>query len=101
MTTIEQFRTTLAVAAPPAGLGAALEAMWWLGREDWTRAHETVQAHEGKRDCDWVHAHLHRVEGDLANAAYWYRAARQPVASGDLKSEWAEIAAALLKGPLT
>jgi hypothetical protein len=44
----------------------------------------------------WVHAHLHRVEGDLANACYWYRQARRRPATGDLATEWATIAATLL-----
>jgi hypothetical protein len=52
---------------------------------------------EGGKDCAWVHAYLHRVEGDLENARYWYRRAGKPEASGALKSEWAAIASKLLK----
>jgi hypothetical protein len=55
-----------------------------------------IQQHEGKLDCDLVHAHLHRVEGDLSNAGYWYRRAGRPAATGTLKDEWAEVAAELL-----
>jgi hypothetical protein len=45
----------------------------------------------------WVHAYLHRKEGDEANAAYWYRRARQPIARSSPESEWADIVRALLQ----
>ena len=96
--TPEAFRDSLSGAAPPEGLAPALVALWHAARDEWDRAHEVVQDHEGEADCDWVHAHLHRVEGDTANAGYWYHRARQPVASGDLAAEREAIAAALLKG---
>ena len=48
------------------------------------------------REAAWVHAYLHRVEGDLPNAGYWYRTAGKPVATGALDDEWAAIAAELL-----
>jgi hypothetical protein len=50
---------------------------------------------EGDPSCDWVHAYLHRKEGDAANAAYWYRRAAKPVAKGALAEEWRSIVAAL------
>src|SRR6476661_6226305 len=81
--------------APPTGLAGPLLALWWEARGDWTRAHEAAQAGEDA-DSAWVHAYLHRREGDLANADYWYcRAGRQRPASS-LEVEWAAIAAALL-----
>ena len=86
---------SLTRAAPPAGLAGPLEGLWWAAKGDWDRAHRTVQDDES-RDAAWVHAYLHRVEGDLANAGYWYRTARQPVARGALDEEWAAIAAVLL-----
>ena len=81
---------------PPPGLAPALEALWWCGKHEWDRAHAIVQQHEGDPACDWVHAHLHRVEGDTENARYWYRGAGKPVATGKLEAEWAAIATALL-----
>lgn len=66
------------------------------GKDDWDKAHEIVMSEKGA-DCAWVHAYLHRVEGDLDNAGYWYRQARRKAATGDLAAEWAAIAAALLK----
>ena len=75
---------------PPAGMGLALQALWWMGRGDWDRAHDAAQAAAGP-DGDWVHAHLHRVEGDLGNAAFWYRRAGKAVATGPFEAERAAI----------
>lgn len=96
MTTIEAFRSSVSATAPPADVGPALEALWWLKRGDWDRAHKCVQGHEGEADCDWVHAHLHRQEGDMSNAQYWYRRADKPVPGVSLQDEWSEIATAML-----
>jgi hypothetical protein len=90
------FNRTLSDNKPPAGLSPALTALWWAGKDAWDRAHKIVMNDEGA-DCAWVHAYLHRVEGDLDNAGYWYRQARRAKASGDLKTEWKAIAAALLE----
>ncbi len=96
--TIEEFRRSLAEAAPPAKLELALQALWWSGNDDWERAHGCVQQREGEPDCDWVHAHLHRVEGDLSNAGYWYRRAGRPVTTLPHQEEWTAIATQLLAG---
>lgn len=84
-------------AVPPAGLTPALQALWQDARGDWEAAHGCVQD-EASRDGSWVHAYLHRKEGDLGNAGYWYaRAGRvQPGRAVALAQEWAEIARALL-----
>ncbi len=82
------------LASPPA-LGLPVEALWWAARGAWDRAHECAQAGEG-RDADWVHAYLHRVEGDPENAGYWYGRAGKPFPSGPLDAEWHSIAEALL-----
>lgn len=94
---IDEFSGTLRDAEPPANLGLALQALWWDGHGDWERAHACVQADEADPVCAWVHAYLHRKEGDLSNAGYWYRRAGRPVASGPLEAEWQAIAASLLK----
>lgn len=88
-------RAALAGAAPPEGLDLPLRALWWAAGGDWTRAHETAQQGEDA-EAAWVHAWLHRQEGDLSNADYWYRRAgrRRPEAS--LEAEWTAIAEALL-----
>lgn len=77
---------------PPAT--PALAALWWAAHDDWTRAHEAAQSDEGK-DAAWVHAYLHRVEGDQENANYWYELAGHPPATSTLEVEWEEIAAQL------
>lgn len=82
-------------AAPPPGLSAALHALWFDARGDWAKAHEVAQA-DGSRESSWVHAYLHRKEGDEANASYWYSRARRPVAEGPLAAEWAAIVKELL-----
>jgi len=81
---------------PPAGFEPALEAMWFAGKGNWNRAHEIVQGHEGTSDPDWVHAYLHRVEGDIANAGYWYARCGKPRHEGPLEEEWAAIVTSLL-----
>ena len=89
------FRASLAAPSPPEG-SLALQALWFDGKGDWEKAHELAQADEGGPG-DWVHAYLHRKEGDAFNAGYWYRRAGKPPAKSALEQEWAAIAAALLK----
>ena len=89
------FRSTLSNSRPPAAATPALAALWWAAKNDWERAHKLVMV-EGGQDCAWVHAYLHRVEGDLDNAAYWYRQAGKPAAAGALDAEWMAIAEDLL-----
>ncbi len=91
------FKDSLASATPPAELSLALQALWHDGKGDWEAAHKVCQSREGEPQCDWVHAYLHRKEGDQSNAGYWYRRARQPVAQVSLDEEWAAIVSALLK----
>jgi hypothetical protein len=88
------FAATLDAAEPPA-LPLPLHALWWDRKGDWHQAHEAAQAAKGQHG-DWVHAYLHRKEGDLANAAYWYARARKPEPSGTPDAEWDAIARALL-----
>jgi len=93
--TLAEFERSLAKAKPPAGISPALAGLWWAGKDDWDKAHTLVMSEEDS-DCAWVHAYLHRVEGDPGNARYWYRQARRKPAEDDLAAEWAAIAAALL-----
>jgi hypothetical protein len=93
--TVDEFKNSLANTKPPTGLSSALMALWWAGKDDWERAHKIVMD-EGGKDCAWVHAHLHRVEGDLENARYWYRQASKPASTDALPAEWDTIATALL-----
>ncbi len=93
--TPDAFTRSVSRRTPPAALAPALQALWWVAKDDWERAHNIVIAHEG-RDCAWVHAHLHRGEGDLPNARWWYKEARKPVQTGPLAAEWNAIARELL-----
>ena len=90
------FRQSLAAPAPPAGVGPALEALWHDARGDFHRAHELAQSDEGGKG-DWVHAYLHRKEGDEGNAAYWYGRAGKPVCREPLDAEWLSIVTDLLE----
>jgi hypothetical protein len=90
-----EFTASLAGAAPADGIAPPLAALWWAGKGDWDQAHRIVQD-KSTREAAWVHAYLHRVEGDLGNASYWYRQAAQPVATDELQAEWQQIASALL-----
>jgi hypothetical protein len=89
--TPSDFKHSLARRKPLEGLFPALLALWWVGKDDWNKAQQIVANGEGS-DCAWVHAHLHRVEGDLDSARYWYRQARRQPATADLATEWAAVA---------
>jgi hypothetical protein len=93
--TVDDFRESLGATDPPAGLTLALAGLWWDAKGDWTRAHESAQQDEGV-EGSWVHAYLHRKEGDQGNAAYWYSRADKPVCREPLDVEWLSIAKALI-----
>ena len=95
---ISEFEASLTKASPPPSLHFALQALWWDAKGDWKAAHECAQADEGNSSCDWVHAYLHRKEGDASNAGYWYGQAGKPAAAGALADEWRAIVTTLLKG---
>ena len=89
------FKNSLKGHGPPAGLGRALDALWHAAKGDWDGAHRLAQAQDDEAGA-WVHAYLHRVEGDQANAGYWYRRGGKTPSGAPLQQEWDEIAAALL-----
>jgi hypothetical protein len=93
--TLEEFRDSLAHDEPPRQLNPALAALWWDAKNNWKQAHEAAGQDEGPAAA-WVHAYLHRKEGDLANAGYWYRRADKTPATNPLEHEWQEIVASLL-----
>ncbi len=92
---LEEFQATLANDAPGNDWPRLLQAMWWDARADWEQAHSIAQDEESS-DGSWVHAYLHRKEGDLGNASYWYRRAERPVFSGTMQEEWTLIVSELL-----
>jgi hypothetical protein len=92
-----EFKASFSGAAPAPGLNAPLAALWWAAKGGWDQAHKIVQD-EPTADAAWVHAYLHRVEGDPGNAGYWYRRAGKPVAGGAIETEWEAIASAMIEG---
>jgi hypothetical protein len=90
-----EFKASVSGAAPAPQLDAPLAALWWAAKGNWDQAHKIVQDEETS-EAAWVHAYLHRVEGDLSNASYWYRRAAKSTATGSLEAEWEAIASALL-----
>jgi hypothetical protein len=88
-------------AAPPTDLSPALQALWWLKKgglktgPEWAKAHDICQSHEGDRGHDLVHALVHRIEGDMANASYWYRRAGAQQ-SPTLSEDWDKVTAELI-----
>jgi hypothetical protein len=95
--TLQEFRHSLTREEPPGHLGFALVGLWWDAKGNWKQAHESAQQDQGPAGS-WVHAYLHRKEGDSSNAGYWYRRAGKPPAKSSLEQEWLEIAESLLRG---
>ncbi len=93
--TLDAFKDSLERSDKPSGLNKPLEALWHDADGDWEAAHQCVQ--DGDGPAAWVHAYLHRKEGDLPNAGHWYRRADRPVSELSLEQEWDEIATALLE----
>ena len=91
----ETFDASLGGHAPPPGLSPPLLSLWHMGKDDWEQAHIVAQG-DKSAEAAWVHAHLHRIEGDLRNAAYWYDRAGKPEATGEISDERAALLAALL-----
>lgn len=74
----------------------AIQALWHDYQGDWNKSHKLIDQ-ESDKDCAWVHAYLHRVEGDLSNARYWYRRSGKPESKLSLNEERSQIAEALLE----
>jgi hypothetical protein len=90
--TLEEFRSA---ASEPEELPAPLRALWQDAAGNWEAAHRCVQD-DDSAEAAWVHAYLHRKEGDVSNAGYWYARAGKPRFDGSLESEWESLARALL-----
>lgn len=93
---LDTFVASLTEASPPAGAEGPLLGVWHALRGNWDAAHDAVQ--DDSRESAWVHAVLHREEGDHANAGYWYRRAGRKAGSGALRDEYLQVAADLLAG---
>jgi hypothetical protein len=93
--TVKEFRASLGRDNPPGGLDFAVAALWWDAKGDWTKAHESAQQDEGPMGS-WVHAYLHRKDGDASNAGYWYGRANRTASRTTFEQEWLEITRSLL-----
>jgi hypothetical protein len=91
----DQFRATLSDELPPKSITQSLAALWYAGKGDWEQAHAITQDIPTK-EASWVHAYLHRQEGDEWNANYWYQRAGKTMSSLSLEEEWDQIARGLL-----
>ena len=97
MISFAAFKASLDGGAPPEGVDGPLKGLWLAAKGGWDAAHVVVQD-DPSAEAAWVHAHLHRIEGDLDNAAYWYGMAGRPASRASLEAEREEIARALTGG---
>ena len=93
--TFSEFKDSLKQSTPPSNLSDTLQALWYDAKGDWESAHNVAQEINTVQGS-WIHAYLHRKEGDIGNASYWYRRANQPVSKKSLVDEWEEITNAML-----
>jgi hypothetical protein len=93
--TLAELKASTSASAPPDGLPPALLALWHDANGDWDAAHEVAQDIDGA-DGAWIHAYLHRKEGDPGKAAYWYRRAGKSPSTLPLTAEWDQIAGDLI-----
>jgi hypothetical protein len=94
--TLSAFKDSLHQAMPPGDLHQLLQAMWYDAKGNWESAHALAQE-ENSQEGAWVHAYLHRKEGDLSNATYWYHRANQRLSTKPLEEEWEDITVSLLR----
>ncbi len=92
---IKEYEASLQQPEVPPNLNKPLQALWYAAKDNWNRAHELIQD-EVDADSAWVHAYLHRVEGDLFNAKYWYKRANRSTSDETFEQEWKKIASELI-----
>jgi len=91
----EQFNNSLNQNNPPENSSDYLKALWYDAKDNWQKAHELIQDIEDK-SAAWIHAYLHRKEGDIWNADYWYNRAGKKRPSVSLQEEWKDLVHAML-----
>jgi hypothetical protein len=92
---MDAFDKTFALDQPPPTISIYLRALWQDAKDNWDEAHRLIQDIETP-EAAWIHAYLHRKEGDIANADYWYRRAGKKRPDVSLQHEWEEITKAFL-----
>ena len=93
--TLNQFKDTLSNDSPPPDISRPLQVMWHAAKDDWDGAHKLTQGTDDQTIA-WTHAYLHRVEGDISNAKYWYSRAGRDMPNKTLEEEWESIVEALM-----
>lgn len=91
----QEFNDSLTDASPPGGLSVYLQSLWYDGKNDWEKSHEIIQDINDKTAA-WIHAYLHRKEGDVFNANYWYNRAQRKMPGYALEKEWKEMVEEIL-----
>lgn len=91
----EKFLASLESETPPEKIDRELKALWWDAKGNWGKAHRIIQV-MNNTTASWVHAYLHRKEGDLSNASFWYTSAGRKMPEIALEDEWKEIVKAIL-----
>ncbi|OQW94410.1 MAG: hypothetical protein BWK79_06025 [Beggiatoa sp. IS2] len=94
--TLEEFKISLTQETPPGGSSDVLQALWQDGKGHWDTAHRLAQSVNNAQGA-WVHAYLHRKEGDLGNAAYWYAHAGKTMPLLSLTEEWEYLVSQFLQ----
>ena len=92
---LKQLKESLSQNEPPQNLSVYLKALWLDAKGDWEKSHVLIQDVTDKKAA-WIHAYLHRKEGDIFNADYWYQGAGKKRPDISLEKEWEEIADELL-----
>jgi hypothetical protein len=93
--TLEEFKKTLDNDDPPVELDKTLHALWFDGKGDWNKAHNIAQSITNSSGS-WIHAYLHRKEGDLSNSSYWYSRAGKKMPDFTLQEEWNNLVSEFL-----
>ena len=92
---MNSFKESLAGNNPPQNISVYLKALWYEGKGDWHKAHQIIQDINDS-NASWIHAFLHRKEGDAGNADYWYRRAGKKRPAISLEKEWEKIVESLI-----
>ncbi len=88
--TFDEFIASLSAASPPEKTGRLLTSLWEEKKGNWEKAHQIAQEVDN-RDGSWIHAYLHRREGDHSNASYWYSRAGKSMPDYSLDEEWKRL----------
>ena len=93
---LQTFKESLSASQPPAIVSGYIKALWYDAKGDWDKAHK-LMADINDKNASWIHAYLHRKEGDISNADYWYSKAGKSRPTTSLNTEWEQIASTLLQ----